>query len=128
MKLRIRGNSVRLRLTKSEVERLGETGSVGEMVEFGSAFPVFRYELNKSSNDTSIKAGFEDNCLYISVPVGDVENWIRSEEIGLEVMYPIGDNKFLRILVEKDFACLKPRDSEDESDAFANPLAQASCG
>jgi len=128
MKLRIRGNSVRLRLTKSEVERFGETGSVGEMVEFGSAFPVFRYELNRSSKDSSIKAGFEDNCLYISVPVGDVENWIRSEEIGLEVMCPIGDNKFLRILVEKDFACLTPRDSEDESDAFANPLAQVSCG
>lgn len=128
MKLRIRGNSVRLRLTKSEVERLGETGSVGEIVEFGSAFPVFRYELNKSSKDASIKAGFEDNCLYISVPFGDIENWIRSEDIGLEVMYPIGDNKFLRILVEKDFACLTPRDGEDESDTFANPLAQASCG
>jgi hypothetical protein len=128
MKLRIKGNSVRLRLTKSEVERFDETGSVGEMVEFGSAFPTFRYELNRSSKDASITAGFEHNRLYISVPFGDVEKWIRSEEIGLEVIYPTGDNKFLRILVEKDFACLKPRDNEDESDAFTNPLAQVPYG
>jgi hypothetical protein len=29
----------------------------------------------------------------------------------------------LRILVEKDFACLAPREGEDESDMFPNPLS-----
>jgi hypothetical protein len=36
MKLRLQGNSVRLRLTRSEVERLRETGLVEESIEFGS--------------------------------------------------------------------------------------------
>lgn len=124
MKLRIRGNSIRLRLTRSEVGRLGETGWVGDIVEFGAASSAFRYELRTSDKDSSMEARFDHNCLSISVPVGEAENWIRSEQIGLEVMSRIGDSKFLRILVEKDFVCLKPRENEDESDAFANPLAQ----
>jgi len=128
MKLRIRGNSIRVRLTRTEVVRFGETGAVTETVEFGSPSPVFRYELNRSNTDDLIKARFEQNCLSILVPIGIAENWIRSEEIGLEVMHPIGDNKFLRILVEKDFACLTPRENEDETDAFANPLAQVTYG
>ena len=36
MKLRLQGNSVRLRLTRSEVERLRETGLVEESVDFGA--------------------------------------------------------------------------------------------
>ena len=128
MKLRVRGNSIRLRLTKTEVERFGETGSVVEMVEFGAALPAFRYELLTSTSVSSMQARFEHNRLSISVPLGDVENWITSEQIGVEVMQPIGDKKFLRILVEKDFACLTPRASEDETDAFTNPLAQITCG
>ncbi|MGH9819808.1 MAG: DUF7009 family protein [Pyrinomonadaceae bacterium] len=127
MKLRIRGNSIRLRLTRSEIERFVKTGVVGETVEFGSPWPVFNYELNRSSTDDLIKARFEHNCLSISIPVGEAENWIRTEEIGLEVMHPIGDNKFLRILVEKDFACLNPRANEDESDTFAHPLNEGTC-
>ena len=35
MKLRIRGNSIRLRLTQSEVRRLAEVGSVEEWTDFG---------------------------------------------------------------------------------------------
>ena len=33
----------------------------------------------------------------------------------------------LRILVEKDFACLQPRAHEDESDLFPNPDASRTC-
>ena len=124
MKLRIRGNSIRLRLTKSEVGRFGQTGVVADTVEFGAASRGFCYKLHTSSADNSTRASFEGNCLSISVPVGDAENWIRSEDVGIEVMQPIGDDKFLRILMEKDFACLTPRKNEDDSDAFTNPLSK----
>lgn len=128
MKLRIRGNSIRLRLTRTEVARFGETGKVGESVEFGPLSPILRYEINSSGNDDSISARFEDNCLSIAVPAGVAENWIVSEDVGIEVLQPIGDNKFLRILIEKDFACLTPRADEDETDTFTHPLAKVTCG
>ena len=44
MKLRLQGNSVRLRLTRSEVERLREIGLVEELVDFGTA-EVLAYRL-----------------------------------------------------------------------------------
>jgi hypothetical protein len=44
MKLRLQGNSVRLRLTRSEVERLRDTGIVEESVDFGGG-EVLAYRL-----------------------------------------------------------------------------------
>ncbi|MGH8167708.1 MAG: DUF7009 family protein [Woeseiaceae bacterium] len=38
------------------------------------------------------------------------------------------DGDELSILVEKDFACLAPREGEDDSDKFPNPLeGKATC-
>ena len=40
----------------------------------------------------------------------------------------LDDGGVLNILVEKDFACLAPREGEDESDMFPHPLeGQESC-
>ncbi|MEO8650432.1 MAG: hypothetical protein ABI539_14815 [Acidobacteriota bacterium] len=125
MKLRIRGNSVRLRLARSEVERFKKEGLIGEIVEFEPTSPVFRYELRTTDESASIAASFDDNCLTISVPISKAKIWMGSQEVGIEAAHPIGDGKFLNILIEKDFACLTPRESEDESDAFTNPLAHS---
>jgi hypothetical protein len=127
MKLRIRGNSIRLRLTKSEVEQLGQAGAVEDAVAFGPASAGFRYELRTTAELDTTRAAFENSCLSILIPVGDAENWIGSERIGIEAMQPVGSDEFLRILVEKDFACLAEREGEDESDAFPNPIAAANC-
>ncbi|MEQ1764007.1 MAG: hypothetical protein ABL984_12795, partial [Pyrinomonadaceae bacterium] len=66
MKLRIRGNSVRLRLTQSEVDQLSRTGKISESVEFGVASPGFSYQLSSTADDTTMRATFEDDCLNIS--------------------------------------------------------------
>jgi hypothetical protein len=121
MKLRIRGNSIRLRLTRSDIDRLGEAGRVGDAVEFGGATPGFRYELRTTADGDRMQASFEANCLSVSVPAGEAEGWIRSEKTGIEASQPIGESKTLRILVEKDFACLSERPDEDETDTFPNP-------
>jgi len=123
MKLRIRGNSIRLRLTKTEIVQFGDTGRVEEMVEFGFPQTALSYQLYTTSDAEVIRAKFKNNCLYISVPKRDAENWINSEKVGIEAGQPLGDNRYLRILLEKDFACLTDRSDEDETDAFPNPLA-----
>ncbi len=122
MKLRIRGNSIRLRLTRSEVAQFAETGRVEETVGFGVAKPGLGYQLYAAADDETIRAQFEDNCLSISIPVSIAESWINSGQIGIEAVQPLGDNISLRILVEKDFACVTERSGEDETDAFTNPL------
>ena len=123
MKLRIRGNSIRLRLTKSDIAQFAATGSVEEMVEFGFTKPALCYRLDRMTDEYTTRARFEDDCLSISVPAADAKNWIKSEQVGIEATQPIGDNRVLRILVEKDFACLAERVNEEDSDAFTNPHA-----
>ena len=127
MKLRIRGSSIRLRLTKSEVLVLGESGKVEDAVAFGAATPEFHYELRTVIDDDRVRAKFQANCLSISIPASEAKNWITSEQVSIEEMQPIDENRFLRILVEKDFACLTERNGEDDTNAFPNPLVEAKC-
>ena len=122
MKLRIRGNSIRLRLTRGEVDQLAVSGRIENMLQFGLTSPELRYELSATAEDNETRAKFEDYCLSISIPSSVAKTWIRSDKVGIEEMQPIGDQKFLRILVEKDFACLSERDGEDDTDTFPNPF------
>jgi len=127
MKLRIRGNSVRLRLTKGEVDRLAETRMVEDAIDFGTASEGLRYELRIHPDEGETTARFRENCLSILISETAAKNWIGSEQAGIEAMKATGNNKFLRVVVEKDFACLKERPGEDETDAFPNPLGHGKC-
>jgi hypothetical protein len=128
MKLRLRGNSVRLRLTKSEVSRFAEIGSVEETIEFGlQPYQQLVYTLQSSSEIKLIKAEFESNRLTVFVPEVEGKRWAQTNQIGIENEQSLGEGKQLRILIEKDFACLDQRPGEDESDAFANPMEGKIC-
>ncbi len=127
MKLRIRGNSIRLRLTKSEVNQLGSIGKVDEVVNFGPANPTFGYQLRTSTMMETAGAKFENNMLCIEVPKSEADTWINSDLVGIESVQHVGGGKSLRILVEKDYACLSPRTNEDESDVFPNPFVTGNC-
>src|SRR5688572_1552853 len=122
MKLRIRGNSIRLRLTKSEIDQFADTGIVEEIVEFGLTEPGLGYQLHATIDGEIIRAQFVDNCVRVLVPKREAENWINSDQVGIETVQQLGTDRFLRILIEKDFACLTERIDEDETDAFPNPL------
>ncbi|MCW5960693.1 MAG: hypothetical protein KIS76_11070 [Pyrinomonadaceae bacterium] len=122
MKLRIRGNSVRLRLTQSEVDEFGAGEPVSELVEFGDSEETgFRYELKKSSNE-DLDASFENGTLSVKVGESAARQWVNSQDVGIE-----GTAGKLHILIEKDFECLKPRPGEDESDNFPNPNTGENC-
>ena len=128
MKLRIQGNSVRLRLTKSEVTQIGEKGRVEETVEFGlEPSQKLIYALETTAILENLRATFEDNCLRVFVPGNQAEQWANSNRVGIEFEQPLRNDKFLRILIEKDFACLDERLGEDQSDAFPHPLEGKAC-
>jgi hypothetical protein len=118
MKLRIRGNSIRLRLTQSEVAQLATEGLVENVVTFGSA--ELRYSVTR--NGDRVTADLSDNKITVSVPEQTVFEWANSEEVGIKGTQPVPDGE-LHVLIEKDFTCLKPRPGDEDADAFANPLA-----
>ena len=113
MKLRIRENSVRLRLTKSEIAEFAEKGLVENRTEFDN---IFIYALKKSDSAENLQANFENGRIEIIIPKDVADNWTNTEEVGIS-----GTTETLKILIEKDFACLTVRENEDESDNFPHP-------
>jgi hypothetical protein len=123
MKLRIRGDSVRLRLTQSEVTALVERGAVEETTPFGAdrlTYAVVADLPSGSPLQAALRSAPHTTRIEIHVASDVARAWATSETVGLE-----GANETLRVLVEKDFACLKDRPGEDDTDAFPNP--NASC-
>src|SRR5579885_2720764 len=66
MKLRLQGNSLRLRLTRTEVERLRDTGLVEESVDFGAG-AALTYRISAASVP-SLHAGFSGRAFTVQVP------------------------------------------------------------
>lgn len=122
MKLRIKGNSIRLRLLKSEVDRFASDGTVIEELGFGAN--ALRYSLRNLDAAGSVHARFDDNEIAIMVPDDLARSWTTSEMVGFEVEQPIGNDETLSILVEKDFVCIDRPDDPDRADAYPNPNAE----
>ena len=120
MKLRLRGNSLRLRLTQREVRALVETGSVEETTSFGP-HAALTYVLAVAPGESAVRAAFEAGVVRVTLPAAEAHAWATSERVAIEVEQPAGASGALRVLVEKDFACLKTRSGETDDDAYPNP-------
>lgn len=99
----MRGNTVRLRLTQSEVAKFDETGSVEETVEFPSGNLI--YELRRG---LAYFADFQDRKLTVTVPESQARLWVESSQVGMEAQAGTVD-----LLIEKDFQCVHgPADAD----------------
>lgn len=121
MKIRIRGNSIRYRLTMSEVAAFSRTGYYEETTNFGTG--MFRYALRAASDATHLGASFEGNMITLTMPVSDARTWAENTRIGFDHELSLPGGESLILLVEKDFACLDET-GEDQSDNYPNPRAQ----
>ena len=120
MKIRILGNSIRLRLSQTEIKNLIEKNIVEEKTYFGiTEESVFIYSLEKKEIN-EIRATLSGNHIQIYMPGKIADEWANSQKISLENNMSLGNGLALKILIEKDFKCLTER-GEDESDLFPNP-------
>lgn len=124
MKLRILDDSLRLRLTRTEVDVVSTDGLVRGRVHFAGT-NTFDYVLESSPATVKPEAHISNNVLTIRVPTMDIQNWASSEQVSIISEQVLNDGDPLKILIEKDFACLAPRDGEDESDMFTHPNVNA---
>lgn len=115
MKLRIRGNSIRLRLTQSEVDAIKNVGKVEEITEFPNG-QIFVYSLVSSEKLDELSADFSNGKMQIILPKSIAENWANSDEVGIS-----REIESLKIIVEKDFKCLTPRVGDEDTDTFPHP-------
>ena len=122
MKLRIRDNSIRLRLMRGEVDTLKKDG----LVTASTAFPggrTFRYAVESSPASVNPAAFFSENEISVRLPETTVLAWATSDQVSIEGEQMLVDGETLKILVEKDFVCLTGRDDEDEADMYPHPEA-----
>ena len=119
MKIRLREQTLRLRLDQEEVKVLGR----GESIERRTAFSpsselICRVEVSIEAR--AINARFDANRLTVSLPLGETRRWASTEQVGIESDQSVGDGRSLHILIEKDFECIHDRDEKD-ANAFPNP-------
>ena len=125
MKLRIRGNSVRVRLTRSEVARLGEELPVEQITEFSKSSSL-RSSVWPSRDAAAPIASFDAAGVRVILPAERVHEWASTDQVTIEARQDLGAGKFLQILVEKDFQCIHSR-AEGNTDAFPNPRERSVC-
>lgn len=113
MKIRIKGNSLRYRLTKTDVEAFSANGYVEDSIDFGSQTLIYALQKNDSNNLSAI---FENNKITLFMPEAMVDEWTLTDKVGFEYR-----DAELFILIEKDFKCLDDV-AEDQSDNYPNPL------
>ena len=103
MKLRLHGNSLRLRLSQRDATSLLRTGCVEEFVQFAPGLRL-RYAIESSSTLDAPRADFTNNCILVLLPRRQVDAWLTSDEIGISAEQGGGTGPAL--LIEKDFRYL----------------------
>ena len=116
MKLRIQGDSIRLRLTVSEVAAVGRGEAVAETTHVGD--PPFSYSLVPQADAAAVDAVFAGGAMRVTLPAATARRWAETEEVSLR-----GATGAVNILIEKDFDCLEPREGDEKLDTFPNPKA-----
>jgi len=121
MKLRIKGNTIRFRLTQTEVDNLA-AGSVEDKTQF----PAENSLVYRIKSDEKFEISFNKGMVAISVPSIIIKEWATTNQIEISNSFELANTEQLEISIEKDFKCLTERPKEDESDMYPNPLEKHS--
>ncbi|PPK99962.1 DUF7009 family protein [Parapedobacter indicus] len=112
MKIRIKGNSLRYRLTRSEVAGLKAAGRLEEHTAFDGK--TFTYAIETGNSDR-LTADFIENKIVLNMPRTMIDELYNTDKVGFE-----DTSGTVSLLVEKDFACIDNTE-EDQSDHYPNP-------
>ena len=114
MKLRFDKNSIRLRVKKSDLEKLHEKKVTEEKINFPDG--EFVYILSVSHHSKEISAAIKQSSVEVTLPHEVAHEWMNNDEVGIYHTIVFGNNS-LEVIIEKDFPC-KHDKTEDKTDAF----------
>ena len=126
MKLRIKGDSIRVRLDRRDLDRLVEDGRVEDALHFGPGV-AFSYVVEAGpAPGGRPQASYGGDRITIRIDPADASAWRASDRVGFDHRQPIEGGE-VRVLLEKDFACLDRPAGDEEDDAHAFPNPSKSC-
>jgi hypothetical protein len=122
MKLRIKGNSLRLRISQTEMRSLLADGAIADTICFGLA-PEARlsYALKHRAADKQICVEYAAQTVSVVLSTRAATAWAQGDEVGIYGSAATANGP-LELIVEKDYACLDGSDPVDR-DAFPHPQA-----
>jgi hypothetical protein len=124
MKLRIKGNSLRLRVSRSELARFLAGEQIVETIRFASALEAkLTYVLARDSHATAASVRYLPQEVTVVLAEEQVQAWGQDSQVGVYTTVDIAPEELLEVIVEKDFACID-RSDEDNTDTFPNPLGK----
>ena len=118
MKLRISGDSLRLRLSRSEVERLRESATVEDAIHFGGNH--LKYVVAIAGG--VLGATYADGQIRVEIPRELANDFTDTDRVSVEGQQALGSGSRLQILIEKDFKCMH-KDGPGDADAYPNPMS-----
>ena len=117
MKIRLLDQSLRIRISKTELDTLADGADVIAITDFG--FKSIQFVLKKT--DTSgIVLTESQRAICLGIPINYVNRMHTSNKVGFQQRILLSNNLYLNCKIEKDYKCLTER-NEDESDLFINP-------
>ena len=120
MKIRIQGNTLRLRLKQQEISALASGQPVKETVDFPLGDQL-QYAVSPTQDHDEISAIFREGKISVEIPDQFLDGWELDDRVGLYREIETEEHTF-SIAVEKDFKCLHKRPNEDESDNYPHPM------
>ena len=126
MKLRFKGESLRLRVSRSDLERLMQDTRIEESIHFGvRPDEQWTYALELGAPEHAISMRYTASEVAIILSKSQAKKWVDTDAVGIygEVQGGAGP---LELIVEKDFACLD-REDDENADTFPNPKAGPAC-
>jgi hypothetical protein len=125
MKLRIYRDSLRFRLSPSDVARLNSVGVIAETTGFAQD-AEFSYSLLLRPDIDAMHATLASRAICVEIPSSLARDWSGSQTVGVRHAQPLGKGKTLEILIEKDFECLEGQVNEPEVVLYPNPNKKCS--
>lgn len=125
MKLRIKGNSMRLRVSPTEMKRLLSAGRIEEVIHFGTEPDAkLTYALEQAASHEEIAVRYRSQEVTVLLSIEKAQSWAQGTEVGIYGTVSVASGQ-LELVIEKDFACLDRR--EGNEDTFPNPKGTQLC-
>jgi hypothetical protein len=124
----MRENSLRLRVARSEMERLLKDGRIRETIRFAASPDAsFTWALEAGTpENAATTVRYSPGHVAVVVAPAEMRLWQQDDQVGIYTCMDAGGEDPLKVIVEKDFACLDGSDSDD-TDTFANPNLAVDC-
>lgn len=128
MKLRIRENSIRVSVDRADLAELLERGRVLDVLRFGPGINrTFTYAVVVGlALPAHPRADYSAGILVVTIDRGDAEAWSKGNQVGFDHEQAV-EGGTVRVILEKDFACLDRPEEDSAEDVWAFPNPSEVC-